>query len=157
MKKGIIIMFLIIASVLYFAPVNTMALESNIDSNVVSNTFNIADITGNTEDETWLGTQKEENNNKAILGDPEDEDSVAWLIYLVLNIIKIAGPILVILLSSIDYIMVIIKSDNDAFAKAQKKLITRLILAILLFLIPVIVQVILEVFGITGSIIPGVE
>lgn len=143
MKKAIITILLIITCVMFVSPVNTKALEvnnvnivENNSSNALTNTINIA-------------------SGETILGDPTDEDSVAWLVYLVLNIIKIAGPILVILLSSVDFILVIVKSDNDAFAKAQKKLITRLVLAILLFLIPVIVQIILEVFGITGSTIPG--
>ena len=143
MKKAIITILLIITCVMFVSPVNTMALENNninivenTSSNALTNTINIA-------------------SGETILGDPTDEDSVAWLVYLVLNIIKIAGPILVILLSSVDFILVIVKSDNDAFAKAQKKLITRLVLAILLFLVPVVVQVILEVFGITGSTIPG--
>ena len=143
MKKAIITILLIITCVMFVSPVNTKALEvnnvnivENNSSNALTNTINIA-------------------ANETILGDPTDENSVAWLVYLILNIIKIAGPILVILLSSIDFILVIVKSDNEAFAKAQKKLITRLVLAILLFLIPVIVQIILEVFGITGSTIPG--
>lgn len=145
MKKVIITILLIITCVMSISPINTFALENNnsinivenTSSNVLSNTINIA------------------KKDSTLLGDPEDEDSVAWLVYLILNIVKVAGPILVILLSSIDFIMVIIKSDNDAFAKAQKKLITRLILSILLFLVPIIVQIILEVFGITGSTIPG--
>ena len=145
MKKAIITILLIITCVMSISPINTFALENNnsinivenTSSNVLSNTINIA------------------KKDSTLLGDPEDEDSVAWLVYLILNIIKVAGPILVILLSSVDFILVIVKSDNEAFAKAQKKLITRLVLAILLFLVPVIVQVILEVFGITGSTIPG--
>lgn len=143
MKKAIITILLVITCVMFVSPVNTKALENNninivenTSSNVLTNTINIA-------------------AEETILGDPTDENSVAWLVYLILNIIKIAGPILVILLSSVDFILVIVKSDNEAFAKAQKKLITRLVLAILLFLVPVVVQIILEVFGITGSTIPG--
>lgn len=138
MKKTIITIFLIIASVMFISPVNAKALEisnvnivENINSNILESTIYIAD--------------------DPLLGDPSDEDSVAWLVQLALNIVKVAGPILVVLLSSIDFIMVIVKSDSEAFAKAQKKLITRLILAILLFVIPVIVEVLLGVFGITGS------
>lgn len=143
MKKTIITILLIITCVMFVSPVNTKALEvnnvniiENTSSNIINSNINIA-------------------AGATVLGDPTDEDSVAWLVYLILNIIKVAGPILVILLSSVDFILVIVKSDNEAFAKAQKKLITRLVLAILLFLVPVIVQVILEVFGITGSTIPG--
>ena len=146
MKKGIITFLLIVTCVMFVSPVDTMALEANnsisiVDksgSNLVTNTMNIA-------------------KESPILGDPTDEDSVAWLVQLVLNIVKVVGPILVILLSSVDFIMVIIKSDNEQFQKAQKKLITRLILAILLFLIPVIVEILLQVFGFTGDATAGIR
>lgn len=145
MKKGIITILFIALSVMLFSPINTIALESNnvvviekSESNILTNTINIAD-------------------GKTILGDPEDEDSVAWLVQLALDIVKIVGPILVIILSSVEFISVIIKSDNEQFQKAQKRLITRLVLALLLFLIPVIVEVILQVFGITGSGTAGIK
>jgi len=149
MKKGIITFLLIITCVMFISPINTNALESNSinivnknSSNLISNSINIAAKCPPT---------------KAILGDVDCEDSVAWLLQIIFNIIKIVGPILVILLSSIDFIMVIIKSDNDQFQKAQKRLITRLVLALLLFLVPTIVQVLLQVFGITGSVTGGIK
>lgn len=150
MKKLIITVLLVVASFTFVSPINTKAIGNNsinivskFDSNIIENTINIAADNCTESD--------------AILGDPECEDSVAWLVQLILNVIKIGGPILVILLSSIDFIMVIIKSDNEAFQKAQKKLITRLILALLLFIVPVIVQVILGVFGITGNATAGLH
>ena len=146
MKKGIITFLLIVTCVMFISPINTKALETNniniVDrsgSNFIENTINTAEVT------------------KSVLGDPSDENSVAWLVQLIFNIIKIAGPILVVLLSSIDFIMVILKSDSEQFAKAQKRLITRLILALLLFLIPTIVQIILQVFGITGNVTAGIK
>ena len=146
MKKGIITFLLIVTCVMFISPINTKALETNniniVDrsgSNFIENTINTAEVT------------------KSVLGDPSDENSVAWLVQLIFNIIKIAGPILVVLLSSIDFIMVILKSDSEQFAKAQKRLITRLILALLLFLNPTIVQIILQVFGITGNVTAGIK
>ena len=147
MKKTIITILLVITSVMFISPINAKALEvnniniiENINSNILNDTIYIAD-----------------GEKTPILGDPEDENSVAWLVQLILNIVKVAGPILVVLLSSVDFIMVIVNSDNDKFQKAQKKLITRLVLALLLFLIPVIVEVILSVFGITGSTTGGIH
>lgn len=92
-----------------------------------------------------------ENCGDSLLGDPGDPNSVAWLLQQVLDFIKIVGPILVIVLSSIDFAKVIIKSDDEAMAKAQKKLITRLILAALLFFIPMMVTVLLDLFGLTSA------
>ena len=150
MKKGIITLLLIVTCVMFISPINTNALEVNSvgiveknESNLLSNTINIA--------------ASKCPPSKAVLGDVDCEDSVAWLVQIIFNIVKIVGPILVVLLSSIDFIMVIIKSDNDQFQKAQKKLITRLVLALLLFLIPTIVQVLLQIFGITGSVTGGIK
>ncbi len=92
-----------------------------------------------------------ESCGDSLLGDPGDPNSVAWLLQQVLDFIKVVGPILVVILSSIDFAKVIIKSDDEAMAKAQKKLITRLILAALLFFIPMLVTVLLDLFGLTSS------
>ena len=92
-----------------------------------------------------------ESCGDSLLGDPGDPNSVAWLLQQVLDFIKVVGPILVVILSSIDFAKVIIKSDDEAMAKAQKKLIIRLILAALLFFIPILVTVLLDLFGLTSS------
>ena len=47
---------------------------------------------------------------------------------------------------------VIVKSDDEAMGKATKKLTTRLILAALLFFIPTLVQVLLDLFGLTSNL-----
>ena len=91
------------------------------------------------------------------LGNPSDENSVAWLLQQILNFIKVVGPLLVVVLSSIDFAKVIIKSDDDSMAKAQKKLGMRLILAASLFFIPTIVQVLLDVFGLTSDPTCGIR
>ena len=150
MKKILITILLIITCVICISPINTKALE-------IDNTSIVTQIGSNiVTDNIYMAVDACEES-EAILGDVNCEDSVAWLLQLLLNIVKVAGPILVVILSSIDFVMVIIKSDNDQFQKAQKKLITRLVLAILLFLIPVIVQILLQVFGITGDITGGIQ
>ncbi len=92
-----------------------------------------------------------------LLGDPKDENSVAWLIQQVLDVIKIVGPIFVVILSSIDFVGVIMNGDDQAMAKAQKKLIIRLILAACLFLLPYLVTVLLDIFGLTTSGVCGMS
>ncbi len=93
----------------------------------------------------------------SLLGSPSDPDSVAWLLQKLLDYIKVFGPILVIVLSSVDFLKVIIKSDDDAMAAATKKLGYRLILAGLLFFIPTIVEVLLGIFGITSDPTCGIQ
>ena len=74
-----------------------------------------------------------------------------------LNYIKVLGPILVIVLSSVDFLKVIVKSDDDAMAGATRKLGYRLMLAGLLFFIPTVVQVLLGIFGITSDPTCGIQ
>ena len=84
-------------------------------------------------------------------GDFTDENSVAWLLQQLLNYIKVLGPILVVVLSSIDFTLCIVNSDDDSMAKAKKKLGQRLILAALLFFVPTISMALLDIFGITAD------
>ena len=86
-----------------------------------------------------------------ILGDPGNEETVAWLLQQILNYIKILGPILVVILSSMDFAKAIIASDDESMKKAEKKLMIRLVLAVALFLVPTLVSVMLNIFGYTSD------
>ena len=67
------------------------------------------------------------SGDDSMLGSVNDPNSVAWLLQQIFNYIKILGPLLVVVLSSVEFAKVIIQSDDEAMAKAQKKLITRII------------------------------
>lgn len=73
-----------------------------------------------------------------------EEGSVGWILNTLLGYIKIIGPILVVLLSSIDFIRAVLGYDEKAMKEAQRKLIIRLIAAIALFLLPTLIQLLLS-------------
>ena len=98
-----------------------------------------------------------DNCNTALLGNPNDPNSVAWLLQQALNVIRVVGPILVIILSSFDFIRVIINNDDEAMGKAQKKLVMRLVLVALLFFIPTLVEVLLRIFNLTSTATCGIQ
>lgn len=150
MKKLFITIVFVVMSVLFVAPINVEAISV---SDITTNNIYVLDNT--TTPEVVEDIDNCDGTN-SILGDPTKEDSVAWLINEIMNYIKVLGPILVVVLSSVDFIKVIIKSDDEAMAKAQKKLILRLILALLLFLIPTIVNAILGIFGMSDGAVCGV-
>ena len=58
---------------------------------------------------------------------------------------------MVLIFSSLDFIKAILTSDDESMKKAQSNLIIRLILAALLFVLPTLIEVILDIFGITSS------
>lgn len=90
-------------------------------------------------------------DDSAILGNVKCETSVAWLLQRILNYIKILGPSLAIVLSSIDYTKAIVTSDSDSMKKTNKRFINRLVAAVLLFFVPMLTELILGILGITSS------
>lgn len=137
MKKGFILMFLVVATMSLFAPMKVSAIDYNHR------------MTDTVKKEAE--THDQPQNCDSILGNPSDESSVAWLVQKILNYIQILGPLLVVVLSSVDFAKVIISGDDDAMAKSTKKLGIRLALAASLFFLPVLVSVLLNTFGLTSD------
>lgn len=111
--------------------------------------------TTTTKNTTNVTNTNSDNNNtintcEGILGDKTNDKTVAWLIDKILSYLKILGPLLIVVLSSVDFAKTIIMSDEENMKKAQKKLITRLLAAVLLFFVPTLVQLLLDIFGITS-------
>ena len=92
-----------------------------------------------------------------MLGNPDDENSVAWLLKQILKYGTIAGILLVVVFSSVDFTKVIVKSDDDAMQGAIKKLGYRLILAALLFFLPTITNAILDIFNLQSDSTCGID
>lgn len=104
-----------------------------------------------------MDTEMECTGDEGILGDVNNEDSVAWLLQKILNYIKILGPTIAIVLGSLDFAKAIIASDEENMKKSQKRFINRLIAAMLLFFVPLLVQIMLELFDITSNITCGIK
>lgn len=137
-----------------FIPIGVVAKDYSYSDFLHQSIFMLEEDKGITSvDDSGIDMDQydKEQNCDTLLGDPEKEDSVAWLLQHVLNIIQIVGPLLVVVLSSIDFAKVIMDNDDNAMKKAGKKLGTRLVLAGALFFIPVIVNILLDVFGIVGT------
>ena len=161
-NKILIFYFIILLCAVFIVPysVNAKSCKNQCKGNSDYNTCinkckknkkSSSNSNNNSNSNTVSTTDSEECN--ALLGDKEKEESVAWLVQKLLDYLKILGPILVVILSSVDFATAIISSNDDTMKKAQKKLITRLIAAVLLFLVPTIVEVLLDIFGITGCTI----
>ena len=77
---------------------------------------------------------------KSLLGVDLVNEINSWLLY-----IKIAVPIIIIVMGSLDFGKAFISSDEDAMKKAQKKFIMRLIIGMVIFFIPTIVKALLNI------------
>ena len=92
----------------------------------------------------------DDENCEYILGDPNDDKSVAYMLQKVFDYIKIIGPILVIALSGFDFAKNALLQDEEAMKKASKKLTTRLICAVLLYFVPVITSFLINLINNTS-------
>lgn len=104
--------------------------------------------------EGWLDDydQGEEYSDcSSLLGDPTDEDSVAWLLQTLLNYLRVIGPMIVVVMSGMDFVKALIQSDDENMAKSYRRLGIRLLLAASLFFLPKLVSVLLTIFGIIGD------
>lgn len=156
MKKRINILFVIFIGLISFSSFNVSAKSISYQANstlevaAINDYFLIADD----EDQTINDTDEMDTSNTkcvGLLGDPDNPDSVAWLIAKILDYLRLLGPLMVLVLSSLDFAKAILTSDDESLKKAQSNLITRLILAVLLFVLPTLIEVILDIFGITSS------
>ena len=79
-----------------------------------------------------------------------EEGHIGWILNTILNYIKIIGPILVVLLSAIDFIKAVVGTDEKAMKDAQSKLVIRLVATVCLFLVPTLIQLLLSFINATN-------
>ena len=156
MKKKALIYVLLIIGTILFSTTNVYAKE---EFNYKNTSVTIASVTNinNAIIPNNLTQIMSCSGQNAVLGNVNDPDSVAWLLQKLLDYTRVIGPFLVLVLSSIDYVKAILMSDDDSLNKAHKKLITRLLLAGSLFVLPTLVGVLLNVLGFTSHEVCGLQ
>lgn len=138
-----------------FSDNNTHQCPSKLWISMNNNSNNLYDENPN-EDIEWeqLGEDvtPEDFNKDVKFSDIFDLDtpgSFGNILNTILNYIKIIGPILVVLLSAVDFVRAVVGTDEKAMKEAQNKLVIRLVAAIGLFLVPTLVQLLLSFINIS--------
>lgn len=78
-------------------------------------------------------------------------DQIIAFIYNILKWVKYIAPVLVIILGILDFVKALAAQDDDAMKKAQGKFVKRMIAAVLLFLLPLIIDYVLSVFHLVND------
>ena len=151
MKKRINILLLIFIGLISFSSFNVSAKSTINPITFDSEIDVISDSINSNSEVAVISSLKDNKECKGILGNPDNEDSVAWFLVKILNYLRLLGPLMVLVLSSLDFAKAILTSDDESLKKAQSSLITRLILAALLFVLPTLIEVLLDIFGFTSS------
>lgn len=120
--------------------VSVMSFDDYYDGGCLQQCINIAKTVANLE--TDAGLRSPYGNEKCNIG-----ENVLFMVYNVLKWAKYIAPILVIVLSILDFIKALAAQSDDEMKKAQGKFIKRLVVAALLFLIPLIINFVLKTFG----------
>lgn len=79
-----------------------------------------------------------------LLGDESDPDSLRSMIDTIMSYIRIIVPILIILLGTIDLAKAVIAGKEDNIKKAQTDFIKRIIAGVAVFLVPVLIDIIMD-------------
>ena len=148
MKKGIKkILFLSITFLFLFSfslDVNASVIENN-NIVVISSIKN--DFTRN------ISVAEKKDTCEKILGDPEhcDEKCPAYWIQWILDTMKYIAIVALLLLVTVDFLKAVVNNDKDALKKAGTTSIKRFIYCVLIFFVPLIVKLIMNLMGIYGS------
>ena len=92
---------------------------------------------------------------KSLLGGDNVDNSLFELLHTIVLAVKIIVPIMLLALGSLDFAQAVFASNEDGVKKAQSKFIKRLVIAVVIFLIPSFLGVILRIANsIWGNIDP---
>lgn len=85
-----------------------------------------------------LDSATKEETCKSVFGDPKNETSFAYYLNQILKLVQYLGPILCAVFTIIEFVKAIASQKNDALSHAAKKTVIRIILAMVLFFVPLI-------------------
>ena len=88
---------------------------------------------------------------KSYLGDPSDSGSPAYYLQFSFNIMKYAAIIMLFVFTFIDFTKAVASSKDDAIKKATQNAIKRVIIAIIIFFLPILIEFLLSLFGIYSN------
>lgn len=89
--------------------------------------------------------------NCSTLGDVGVKGSPAYWLNWGLNLMKYIAIIALLLLVVMDFLQAMVQNDKDALKKTGIKAIKRFIYCVILFFVPDIINILLNLFGITGT------
>ena len=89
-----------------------------------------------------------------LLSGDGESDGIIKILKIIVNIVKFIVPVILIVMGSLDFIQAIFAQDDGAMKKAQGKFIKRVIIAVIIFLIPSALKLILTI---ANSIWPAIS
>ena len=85
------------------------------------------------------------------LGNPEDSQYPAYWLQEALNIMKYVAIVALLVLVTTDFVKAVVSNDKDALKKAGSTAIKRFIYCVLLFFVPIVIKIVMTMFGVYSS------
>ena len=92
-----------------------------------------------------------DNEQCPAFGDPDNINDPAHWMQEALDIMKYAAIVALLVLVTADFLSAMTQNDKDAIKKASSKAIKRFIYCVLLFFLPIVVKLIMTLFGVYGT------
>lgn len=144
MKNKIIYILMILTCLICFNNVKAENINLNYDNNIklLADENSNNDSTDGSNTETNTGTS---DKDCSVLGEfGQDLQSI-------FNVFKIVAPILTLALSSYDFVVSITSKQAEGLQKSAKKFATRLVLVVILYLLPTVLNFFLKLTLASGS------
>ncbi len=93
----------------------------------------------------------EEDSCASLLGDPESKEYPAYWIQWVLDIMKYAAVIALLVFVIMDFLKAITENDKEILKKVSVKAMKRFIYCVLIFFVPSFVKIVMTLFGAYGT------
>ncbi|MBR1417076.1 MAG: hypothetical protein IJ572_04590 [Bacilli bacterium] len=95
---------------------------------------------------------QETSGSCGVLGDPSCPNHFAYYLQVIFNIIKFLGPVLVLLMTILDLVRLTAEQKQDGeLKKLGVKTVKRFLYAVILFVLPSLINGIFELIGLYGT------
>lgn len=92
-----------------------------------------------------------------LLGESGEPGTTAYYLQMIFNVMKYIAIVALIVLSTVDYFRAIVEQDPNAFSRINKTTFKRLACCVVLFFFPIILDIFLELIGVSGSSSCGIN
>lgn len=152
MKKTILLLFTLLFMFIGLNTIEAKPVNVNVSAEVQlldpprTNTA----ANRNTATNRNTGTQNDAQC-KSLFGNPKTKGTLAYYLQFALEVIKYLGIVLCIVLTVVDFAKALLGEEKEMYKPLAKKGFSRLIYACLLFFLPILVKVVLELVGVYGT------
>jgi len=123
---------------------------SNNNNNSANNN-NKPDVNSESKPDKGTTSISTGTNCNALFGDKNDNRSIAYWLQWGLDLMKYIAIIALLALSTIDFIKALVADDKDAIKKASMTTAKRFVFAVLIFFLPIVVEMLMNLFGAYGT------